>query len=277
MQGVIGKYYAELDGENKIVADAIADHYLPKGQNENFPISIEGAIVSIADKIHTLVGLFTVGEIPTSSKDPYALRRQALGIIKLLCHFKISLNIYDLINHTLALLKCTRDETSKAIIDFLFNRFKFFLKDQFKPDLINSVLAISIGNFYSDFKRLTCLTNFINLKAGHNTFLSIKRILSILEPEKNFSSIDKNLFNDHEKNLYSAFTKTQSDIKQLLAQENFEAALETFEHLAKTIDSFFDNVLIMDDNMAIRTNRISLLQEFKKLFLKFADFSQIDL
>jgi glycyl-tRNA synthetase beta chain len=277
LQGVIGKYYAKLDGENKIVAEAIANHYLPKGKGENFPASIEGAVVAIADKVSTLVGLFAAKEIPTSSKDPYALRRQALGIIKLLCHFKISLNTHELVDYALALFKHTDIKTSKAVTEFLFNRFKFFLKDQFKPNLIEAVLATSSGNFYSDFNKLICLTNFINSKEGNETFLSIKRILSLLEPVKKFSTLDKKLFNTHEKNLYAALTQAKTEVQQSITKENFEATLKIFNQLAKKIDVFFDKVLIMDDDHTIRANRISLLQEVGKPFLRFADFSHIDL
>ena len=278
LQGIIGKYYAALDGENKIVTGAIAEHYLPKGKEEKFPSSIEGGIVAIADKIITLVGLFSIGEIPTSSKDPYSLRRQAVGIIKLICHFKIDLNIKELIECALALLKKNKSETSKTITEFLFNRFKFFLKSKFKPDLIEAVLAVSIGNFYSDFNKLNYLNKFINSKEGQKTFLSIKRVLNILEPaSKNFSKLNEKLFNKYEKNLYSTLIKIQSKIQPIIAQQDHIAALKIFTELAKAINGFFDKVLVMDDDPSLRANRLALLQKVSQIFISFANFSYIEL
>jgi len=274
LQGTIGSYYAELDGENKIVAEAIADHYLPKGKNEKFPVRIEGAVVAIADKVSTLTSLFAAGEIPTSSKDPYSLRRQALGIIKLLCHFKISLSAPKLVEYGLALLNATGPEILKSITDFLFNRFKFFLKDQFRPDQIEAVLVASSGDIYSDFNKLVCLSNFLDSKEGQQTFLGIKRVLNIATSKnlKNPLQINEKLFNEHEQNLYSAILKAKSEIHQT----NHDATLKSFAKLAKTIDVFFDEVLVMDENPIIRANRLALLETATKLFASFADFSVID-
>ncbi|NRA73575.1 MAG: glycine--tRNA ligase subunit beta [Rickettsiales bacterium] len=279
LQGIIGKYYAELDGENKIVSQAIADHYLPKGKEEKLPSTIEGGIVAIADKIITLVGLFSAGEIPTSSKDPYALRRQALGIIKLICHFKINLNTLELINNALSLLvKKNTTEISGVVTKFLFNRFKFFLKDHFKSDLIESVLSTSTDSFYSDFYKLECLTEFANSKQGHTTFLNIKRVSNILtQTDKIPSILNQKLFNDQEELLYAALIKTQTKIKPMLAQNNYDLVLKTFAEFAKEIDVFFDKILVMDKDPKIRINRLALLKKLEECFLTFADFSCIEI
>jgi glycyl-tRNA synthetase beta chain len=278
LQGIIGKYYAELDGEDQIVSNAIADHYLPKGKEENFPASIEGGVLSIADKIITLTSLFAAGEAPTSSKDPFALRRQAVGIIKLLCHFKISLNITSLIDYSLTLLTVSTRELTKTITDFLYNRFKFFLKDHFKVSLIEAVLSASSGDFYSDYNKLICLTKFIDSNEGNKTLLSIKRIINILAVSKETpSTINESLFNEHEKNLYEALLKANSEIKLLLSNANHEATLKLFANLAIPIEIFFEKILVMYDNKDIRTNRLALLKEIEKLFLSFANFLSIDL
>jgi glycyl-tRNA synthetase beta chain len=225
-------------------------------------------MVALADKVSTLTSLFAAGEIPTSSKDPFALRRQAVGIVKLICHFRLSLNISELFDNAL--------EASKAILDFLFNRFKFFLKDHFKSTLIEAVLATSSGNFYSDFDKLACLTKFIASQEGHNTLLSIKRITNILQPTTEAaSSLNEKLFNEQEVNLHEAIATAQTEI-QSLDKNNHLARLTTFSKLAKAIDLFFDKVLVMDDNQELRTNRLALLQKANTLFSSFASFSLIE-
>jgi glycyl-tRNA synthetase beta chain len=274
LQGMIGKYYAQLDRENQIVSDAIADHYLPKGTEDNFPTSIEGAVLAISDKISTLCDLFAAGEIPTSSKDPYALRRQAVGIVKLICHFKVSLDMNELIKYSMNLVQGT---DIGPVMDFLSNRFKFFLKDQFETNLIEATLATSNGNFYSDFNKLICLAKFIESPEGKATLLSIKRISNILGPiSKIPSKLNEELFNEYEQNLHAALMQAQLEIKPFLAHENHEAALEIFSKLSAIIDILFDKVLIMNDDEQIRNNRLCLLNETNKFFLSFANFSLID-
>jgi len=145
------------------------------------------------------------------------------------------------------------------------------------PTLIEAVLSTSSGNFYSDFDKLFCLTNFLNSKEGYNTFLSIRRILNILTTIKKFSKLDKKLFNKHEQSFYDALAKARTEVQPKLTQENFNAVLKIFERLAKTINIFFDKVLVMDDDMTLRANRLTLLNEVSKLFLSVTDFSHVDL
>jgi glycyl-tRNA synthetase beta chain len=268
LQGTIGQCYAGLDGEPEAVAKAIYEHYLPKGKDDAMPQSIESALIALADKFDNLVGLYFACGAPTSSKDPYALRRQAFGIVKLLCAFDISVDVNDIIETCLDLIGAVYHELLVSrIAKFLYDRFKIYLKDNFRPDLIDAVLRVSSDNVAFDYKKLQCLDKFLATQEGLNTFRSIKRVLNIITKDSTQTTVNIKLMNAHDKHLYAK-------VKGITASNN-TVQIHSLADLSKTIDDFFDKVLIMDENLDVRSNRLALLKLASAAFLDFADFSCI--
>lgn len=278
LQGIIGSYYAGLDGESAIIMQVIYEHYLPRGKDDEYPETVEGTLLSIADKLDNLVALFSIGEVPTSSKDPYALRRSAIGIIKMLCHFEITVNVAIIMQK--ALPDFVRNgNLVPAVIEFLYGRFRIFLKDQFKPDLIESVTSRMSGNIAADYKKLLCLHEFLLDEDYKDIFLSIKRVLSITNQHANGHSCTVNieLLNKYEKSLYETFLKVNAEAQELLNNFLYDELMDSFAELSAEIDNFFDNVMVMDDNQELRKNRLIMLREVATLFMSFADFSLMNI
>lgn len=266
LQGTIGKYYALHDREDTRVAGAIAEHYLPVGKSDHCPKSIEGAIVSIADKLDSIVGLFFIGEAPTSSKDPYALRRSALGIIRIMIEHKMNLDLNVLVSSALNLYDGSNKTQglSEKIISFFFERFKFLLKDEFRHDFIAAV--IPNGNIYSSYQRIVALKEFHDSDKGKEVFAIFRRIANFIPANyaKSDPTVNPKLFSDElEKKLYEAihhFTNF-SDLSKLV----------------EPVNNFCDKVTVMSDDENIKINRINLLRSVQNCVSDFRiDFSAIE-
>lgn len=280
LQGIMGREYALLAGEDPAVAGAIYEHYLPIVAGGDLPKSDEGAIVGIADKIDTIVGFFSVGMPPTGTADPYALRRQALGIINIILarHYSLSLNF--LIDESLALLKDVLKKPAadikKDILDFFKGRLQNQLISQgFAYDTVDAVLATDIDDLVVVIEKIQALQDFRQNPEFEPISVAFKRVDNILKDFKE-GQIDVNLLvADAEIKLFSSFETIKLRVEKGIAEKDFNAALNKLAALRPPVDAFFDNVMVMDKDEKIRFNRLSLLADISYLFHKIADFSKI--
>lgn len=280
LQGVMGREYALLAGEDPVVAAAIYEHYLPITSGGDLPETDEGAIVSIADKMDSICGFFGVGLIPTGTADPYALRRQALGIINTILKKNYLLSLDELVDASLSLLgkKITKskEETKSEVLDFFKGRFENQLISQGMPyDVVDAVLASGVADIPKTLKKIQALTAFKTHPDFEPLVIAFKRAGNIMKDFKN-GSVNPELFEvDAERNLHAACLQAAESIQAKIEQDDFAAALVISSQLRKPIDAFFDSVLVMAKDERIRFNRLSLLAEINGLFKQIADLSKI--
>jgi len=280
LQGIMGREYALLAGENPVIAIAIYEHYLPIVAGGDLPQTQEGAIVSIADKIDTIVGFFGVGLPPTGTADPYALRRQALGVINIILDKRYPLTLDLLIDESIALFKGTlkkpADEIKKDVLEFFKGRLQNQLISQgFAYDTIDAVLAEGVNDIVLALEKIKALQAFRQNPEFEPISIAFKRVDNILKDFHN-GQVDVNLLShDAEINLFSSFENIKSRVEKGIAENDFNVALNKLAALRPPVDAFFDGVMVMDKDENIRTNRLSLLAEISALFHKIADFSKI--
>lgn len=283
LQGVAGRYYAEASKENSMVSNAIYEHYLPRGRQDECPKTIESGIVGISEKIDTIVGLFSIGEVPSSSKDPYGLRRNALGIIRIIIDLKLNINLEDVVDAALDSYNITHKDEEKLsheIEKFFYERFRHFLKGDFREDIVLSVFKKSSKNINQDDHKIKYLSKFLETPSGKEVCLAAKRIISILASGKNVTGVDVDtalLSNDQEKKLYSSILQIKPKMDEFLVNGEFVLALENLKGIVSEIDMFFDKTMIMDEDQKLRRNRLALLQMLANIFDMFVDFSPIEL
>ncbi|WP_408998287.1 glycine--tRNA ligase subunit beta [Syntrophus buswellii] len=280
LQGIMGREYALLAGEDPAVAKAIYEHYLPLTAGGNLPETHEGAIVSIADKMDTIAGFFGVRLVPTGTADPYALRRQALGIINIILEKRYPLMLEDLVSTSLAILdgKMTRpaEETAKDVLEFFRGRLENMLISQGHPqDVVSAVLAAGFSDLVQVIQKIEAMETFKTHPAYEPLAIAFKRAGNILK-EFGKGRIEPSLFNlEEEILLHSTFIETRDKVLQALQKEDYPAALLELAALREPIDRFFGSVMVMVEEEAIRFNRLSLLEALFSLFRRIADFSKI--
>lgn len=277
LQGIMGKYYALHDGENDIVAEAIEQHHWPLGKDGKCPESIEASIVSIADKIDTITGLFSVHEEPTSSKDPFALRRAAIGIIRIIIEHKLSLDLAELVEIAVEQFS-VRGDISDKVKKFIEDRLVQYLKELNYPVEIIKVALEDNQNVYDIFCKVDSITKFLSSPTGEKIYHSIKRINNILIENKMASyHVDPRGFKtQYEQSLYQGLNKIKADIEYLVSNKQYFDAIKKFGEISDDITHFFDNVLVLDEDEKIRKNRLSLLWTVSQVVRKIADFSKIN-
>jgi glycyl-tRNA synthetase beta chain len=280
LQGIMGREYALLANENPIVARAIYEHYLPIAAGGDLPQTDEGAIVGIADKIDTISGFFGVGLPPTGTADPYALRRQALGVINIILAKRYALPLDFLIEESLKLLdnslKKPVTEIKKDIREFFTGRYQNQLISQgYAYDTVEAVLAAGWTDLVATSEKIKALQDFRANPEFELVSIAFKRVDNIL---KDFSSpnVDVALFvSDAEKNLHKAANEIKGKIIAGIARNDYNSALLEMARLRPPVDAFFDAVMVMDKNEKVRLNRLSLLCEISNTFHLIADFSKI--
>jgi glycyl-tRNA synthetase beta chain len=280
LQGVMGREYALIQGEDPIVAKAIYEHYLPIAAGGDLPETDEGAIVSIADKMDTIAGFFGINLIPTGTADPFALRRQALGIINIILNRNYPLNLDALIDKSISILgeKLQRnpEETKADVLDFFRGRFENQLISQGHPyDVVNAVLALGLSDIVQSLRKIEAMEDF----KGHPDYeplaVAFKRVVNILKGFEG-GAVDTAHFQEkEEENLYSAFCEIKEKVGTYIGEEKYNEALSEVARLRKPVDAFFDTVLVMSKEETVKFNRLSLLEELKTLFYGIADFSKI--
>jgi len=280
LQGIMGREYALLAGEKPEIANAIYEHYLPIVAGGDLPQTDEGAIVGIADKIDTIVGFFGVGLPPTGTADPYALRRQALGIINIILSRRYSIGLNFLIDESLALLKDVlkkpADDIKKDVLEFFRGRLQNQLINQgYAYDTVDAVLSADIDEFVEVIEKIKALEAFRQNPDFEPISIAFKRVDNILK-DFHDGQIDVNLLSaDAEINLFSSFDNIKTRVEKGIVEKDFSAALNKLAALRPPVDAFFDNVMVMDKDEKVRFNRLSLLADISALFHKIADFSKI--
>ncbi|PKN20348.1 MAG: glycine--tRNA ligase subunit beta [Deltaproteobacteria bacterium HGW-Deltaproteobacteria-6] len=280
LQGIMGREYALLAGEKPEIANAIYEHYLPIVAGGDLPRTDEGAIVGIADKIDTIVGFFAVGMPPTGTADPYALRRQALGVINIILSRRYALSLNFLVDESLAamkdVLKKPAEDIRRDVLDFFRGRLQNQLIAQgCAYDTVDAVLSTDIDDLVSVIERIQALAAFRQNPEFEPVSVAFKRVDNILK-DFHEGQVDVNLLShDAEIKLFSALENIKLRVEKGIAEKDFNAALNKLAALRPSVDAFFDHVMVMDKDEKIRFNRLSLLSEISALFHKIADFSKI--
>ncbi|MDD1633627.1 MAG: glycine--tRNA ligase subunit beta, partial [Methylococcaceae bacterium] len=283
LQGIMGRYYALADNEPKEVALAIEEQYFPKQSGSPTPSTTTGQILAIAEKIDTLAGIFAVGLIPTGDKDPYALRRAALGILRTIIENKLNINIIELTEFASAQIKTVSDQTgdqsatSDRVIDFIFDRLKGYCLDHgYTADEFDAVIAVIPGEPLDFMQRLQAVKAFRQLPEAESLAAANKRIRNILKKSDTQPAAAVGaLFEPQEKQLLQVALQSEGDIQPLLAQRNYQATLNRLAGLRNDVDAFFDHVMVMTDDLELRANRLALLNLLSEQFLTCADISKL--
>jgi len=276
LQGVMGGYYALGDGEPEAVADAIAGHYAPAGPNDDCPAAPVAVAVALADKIDTLVGFWSIGETPTGSKDPFALRRAALGVIRLITENNLRMSLLDVFAAAGA------GEAAADLLDFFADRLKVHLKEQgVRHDLIDAVFALGEDDLVRVLMRVEALGDFVQSDDGANLLTAYKRAANILkiEEKKDGRSYDGEAAEGQqpeEKALLAALTAADAACAKALGGEDFAAAMTALANLRGPVDDFFDRVTVNCDEADLRENRLKLLSGIRAVMGSVADFSKIE-
>ncbi|PYG61505.1 glycine--tRNA ligase subunit beta [Rhizobium sp. UGM030330-04] len=269
LQGLMGRKYATLQGENESVAAAIEDHYKPQGPSDRLPADKVAITVALADKLDTLVGFWAIDEKPTGSKDPFALRRAALGVVRILLEKNVRL----------PLLSVAKDPD---LLSFFHDRLKVYLRDLgARYDLIDAVLTPESDDLLMIARRVEALTAFITGEDGRNLLAGAKRATQLLAAEEKKGTVvadgvsEELLKLDAEKALYAAIRTASADAAKAVAGEDFRSAMQALSTLRAPVDRFFEDVLVNDEDAAIRANRLALLKAIREATGTVADFSKI--
>jgi glycyl-tRNA synthetase beta chain len=289
LQGVMGGYLSQAQGFDKDIVDAIKEQYLPIGLDSAIPKKPYNITLSITDKIDTLVGFFGVNEKPSSSKDPYALRRIALGIIRIIIENKRDLKISDLISYSSNIyldqgFNFSNNTLQKDILNFLKDRFKYYLKEKnIRHDIIEATSNVfNLNTISTVFEKAKSLNKVINKTTGEDIVSSYKRASNILHSEvKDVTNdltnlTDPGIFkNDFEKDLYKKINELRKYFSGISKNQNFDDTLVLLSTAKKEIFAFFDNVKVNDDNEIVKKNRLELINFFCKTYENFIDFRLI--
>ena len=276
LQGIMGGYYALNDGESKEVSVAIREHYQPRFAGDSLPSTDAGIVVSLADKMDTLTGIYGIGQGPTGSKDPYALRRTALGMLRILLEAKIELNLKSLIDFSLSLhLKEVDRKCAGDIYNFMMDRLKAYYRDaNIDTNIYEAVLAVSPDSPLDFHYRIDALNEFTQSADSKSLIEANKRIANILkDSDEKLEELNSNmLLEDSEKILYKA---TESLTKELSGSKNYKEIMKSLLNLKDSIDSFFDNVMVNAEDDKVRSSRLALIRRVRHLFLSVADISHL--
>ena len=290
LQGVMGKYFAKEQGFEDDVSMAVSDHYLPIGINSEVPKKPISIAVSLIDKIDTLVGFFGINEKPTSSKDPFALRRNAIGLLRTVIENKLTVQLKDLINYSIVLyeeqnVKFSNENTVKEVLLFLRERFKNLLKDRkIRNDIIDAVDSSHSGHdFLIIFKKCSIINKNISKDICRSIIETYKRASNIIEQELKdkkgevLGQPESFLFKkDEEKNLYNKINEIRQYLSSIKKHESYDETLKVLSDAKPATDIFFENVIVNDENLDIKKNRLELLQMFCKTYNSFIDFSKVE-
>ncbi len=290
LQGIMGGYFAEEQGFERDVCKAISEQYLPVGFNSRVPKKPYSVALSLADKLDTLVGFFGINQKPTSSKDPFALRRLAVGVIRTIIDNKKDFKIRDLISYSMSLyvdqgFEFQNKSLQNELSDFLMDRLKFYMKEEkIRHDIIQaSTSALTLDQSVVIFGKARSLNKIIDKQVGIDLILSYKRASNILNNEFNTKNIelsnttDPGIFKtEFEKNLFKKINELRKYFQNINRDENFEQSLENLAESKNIVFEFFDNVIVNEEDQTIKKNRLELIQMLCKTFDNYVNFSLID-
>ena len=281
MQGIAGYHYAQHDGEEAEVALAMKEHYQPKFAGDELPTTTTGAIVALADRLDTLVGIFGIGEQPTGSKDPFALRRASLGVLRLLVEQQRQLDLRELLELTYQQYSALPegDAVVDQLLSYILDRFRAWYEEQGLPPQIYFAVAEKSLSMPLDIdRRVQAVNHFYQLPEAGALAAANKRVSNILAKSSSLKTHEINeslLKEEAEKALYHAVIEKQQATQPLFDKGNYQQALSELADLRDVVDNFFEDVMVMCDDDDLKNNRLALLQQLRELFLQAADISQL--
>lgn len=279
VQGTMGKYYAQNDGEAEAVAQALEDQYRPRFAGDSLPEGVIGSAVAISDKVDTLVGIFGINQAPKGDKDPFALRRAAIGLIRIIIEKQLTLDIADLLAVSIESYgdKLVNENTATDVIDFIMGRFRAYYQEQgINVDVIQAVLAKKPTAPLDFDQRVQAVTFFRSLDESQALAAANKRVGNILAKFDGelYSEFNTELATEaQEVALADAYSALKAELSPLFANKEYQQALTKLASLREPIDAFFDNVMVMADDEAVKINRLTLLSELRASFFNVADIS----
>ncbi|MBR7059112.1 MAG: glycine--tRNA ligase subunit beta, partial [Neisseriaceae bacterium] len=275
LQGVMGHYYALNDGEDKTVAKAIEQHYYPRFAGDSLPESDVGIAVALADKLETLIGIWGIGLKPTGDKDPYALRRAALGVMRMLMLKKLDMHeILKIVFNTFPDGKLSAN-TIDEVSEFMMARLEIMLQSEFSHDEVASVLSVEKQNINDIPNKLAAVAKFKSLPESSALISANKRVRNILKKNQIADGIvDESLLQQAEEQaLYRATKEIAQNIVPALSNKDFNSALTALARIKPTVDDFFEKVMVMAEDEKVRNNRLYLLQKLSSQMNAVADIS----
>ena len=281
MQGIAGRYYALADGESPEVADAISDHYLPKHAGDKLPGSLTGCAVALADRLDTIAGIFGIGQKPTGSKDPFAIRRASISVLRILVDKGFDLDLRELLTQAVSNYGAKLQNPDSIVgdaFDYMIERFRAaYVEEKIPVEVFMAVSAKQLSQPLDIDQRVKAVHSFNQLPEAQALAAANKRVSNILaklEDESALGSVDADLLSDPaEQALAKQVADKQAAVAPLFAERRYEAALAQLAGLRAAVDSFFDDVMVMVDDEALKNNRLALLKQLRGLFLEVADIS----
>ncbi|RXZ71586.1 glycine--tRNA ligase subunit beta [Fusobacterium necrophorum] len=282
LQGFMGADYALKFGEKEEVSKGIREHYYPRFQGDELPQGTEGILVGIADRLDTLVGCFGVGVIPSGSKDPFALRRAALGIVNIILHSELEISLRDLVNVSLdslakdGVLKRERAEVEKEVMDFFKQRLSNIFSEKMDRDIVAAVLEVQAEDTMDAFTRMQALKAFLSQEEAKDLLELVKRVGNISKEAKGME-VNASLFQqEEEKELYTFTEKAKEEVESLIADKDYAGYLAAVLASKERVTEYFNAVKVMDENEEFQKNRISQLALLHSLYRKLADLSMLE-
>jgi len=280
LQGVMGQIYARLSGEREEVALAIYEHYLPTAAGGTLPASHPGAVLSLADKLDTIVGCFGVGLIPTGTADPYALRRQTLGIIHIILGKRYPLPLSELVEKSLSLLTAKLERTPQQVKEDVLEFFKgrmqnLLISRGVSPDAVEAASAVGFDDLVDLEQRAQALHDLKKEPDFDPLAAAFKRIVNISRLHSPGPVLPERFEKPVEADLFEAYRAIGWKAEEQIARKDYSAALRELSSLRKPVDEFFDGVMVMAEDAQVKENRLSLLANIARLFFKVGDFSKI--
>jgi glycyl-tRNA synthetase beta chain len=284
LQGVMGRDYALNDNEHPEVAEALFEQYLPRFSGDIVPNTNTGAALALADRLDSLMGIFSIGQQPSGSRDPFALRRASLGVLRIMLERNIDLNLVDVLVYCNGQLnlgkraKLAGNELEKQVLTYILDRFKSWYKEQgLQTEIFLSVAALELGNPLDIDARVAAVNKFTLLPEASSLAAANKRVSNILSKQlvgTKAAPLNPSLLQeDAEKQLFDSLNSLETLIAPLLASRDYYAVLEQLAELKQPVDHFFEDVMVMTDEIELRQNRLALLDKLHKLFINVADIS----
>ena len=282
LQGVMGRYYALNDSEDSAIADALLEQYLPRFSGDSIPATEVGATLALADRLDTLVAIFSIGQQPSGSRDPFALRRASLGILRIIIERGIDLDLRTVIAVAAQQLeiKAAPEALCEQVLTYIIDRFNSWYRDEnITPEVFASVAALGLSNPLDIDARVKAVDRFSRAPEAVSLAAANKRVLNILSKQEQLAgtaAVDPSLFEDAaEKQLAADIEHLNAEVNPLLEQRDYAGVLKALATLRQPVDAFFDDVLVMAENPAVQSNRLALLQSLRQLFLNVADISHL--
>lgn len=280
LQGIMGTYYARHDGEHEEVAMAATEHYMPRFAGDTLPTTQTGTIIALADKLEALAGIWGIGLHPTGDKDPFALRRHALGILRILIEKRLPLSLSAMLASIVRVLisNASLKDPTAGVTAFIMDRLRGLLRDRgYAANEIEAILAQNPDRFDDIIDRMAAVKAFAALPEADALAAANKRIGNILKKSSvKAGNVQKNLLKEEtEQALYAAMSELKPQVDQMLAQGDFTGALKTMAHLRNKVDAFFDTVMVMSEDISLRNNRVALLTELYVIMNRVADISRL--